>query len=66
MDTTKGFTVGKWVSPRGVAHDNYQCDQCQFSTLSLEKMREHQFHEDHRWPFPEGMSHNGPIQGGNA
>lgn len=61
-DTKTGFHVTKWKAANGVAHDNYECDSCQFATLDLSKMREHQFHDDHKWTFPPDANKEGGNQ----
>lgn len=49
-DERKGYREGKWKD-----HINYECESCQFSTLDLEKMKEHLVLGDvhkHAWAYP--------------
>jgi hypothetical protein len=47
--------VSLWMDRAGVGHPNYQCTLCHWSSLEEGRMKEHQFHGDHFWPWAGGI-----------
>ncbi len=45
--------VTYWYNTHGRRFRNYHCLKCQFATLFQHLMREHQWREEHLWPWPQ-------------
>lgn len=37
----KGFTISKWKDLQDREFDNYDCNECEYSTLDVEKAKKH-------------------------
>lgn len=46
-DRERGYRITKWHE-----HNNFECAQCQFATLWLERMQKHQLKGRHPWAYP--------------
>lgn len=47
LDSIRGYRINKWHE-----YKHYECIYCQYSTLWLPKMEEHQKENDHPWAYP--------------
>lgn len=47
VDQARGYRVTKWKT-----FDNYECLQCQYSTIWIEKMQKHLDMGIHVWAYP--------------
>lgn len=63
VDDIRGYRIGKWHT-----YDNYECVQCQYSTLWKDKMEKHLAADVHVWAYPgqnppDDMAGNEPEYG---
>lgn len=43
-----------YANALGKTIENFECVHCKFATIDIKPMKEHQWHGEHPWPWPQG------------
>lgn len=56
-EIARGYRVGKWQE-----HKNYECVECQYSTIFLDKIQKHMENGVHDWSYPVPLEERQSVE----